>query len=247
MVLPYIEMNLPRYTCVPHPEPSSLLPPHTIPLGRPSAPAPSIQYHASNLDWWLISCMILYIFQYHSPKSSHPLPLPQRQHIRGSKRHWCIEQSSFTFVKRIFSSSSLSAISMVSSAYLRLLLFLQAILIPACAASSPTFCMMYSAYKLNKQSDSIQPWHTLSQFETSSLFHVWFWRLLLDLHTGFTGDWWGGLVFTTLSEFSTVCVTHIVKGFSVVSEAEVDVFLQFSCFFCDPVDVGNVISGSPVF
>ena len=36
---------------VPHPEPSSLLPPHTIPLGRPSAPAPSIQYRASNLDW----------------------------------------------------------------------------------------------------------------------------------------------------------------------------------------------------
>ena len=66
-----------RHTCVPHPEPSSLLPPHTIPLGRPSAPAPSIQYRASNLDWWLISYMILYIFQCHSPKSSHPLPLPQ--------------------------------------------------------------------------------------------------------------------------------------------------------------------------
>ena len=40
--------------CVPHPEPSSLLPPHTIPLGRPSAPAPSIQYRASNLDWRLV-------------------------------------------------------------------------------------------------------------------------------------------------------------------------------------------------
>ena len=66
-----------RYTRVPHPEPSSLLPPQTIPLGRPSAPAPSIQYRALNLDWWLISYMILYIFQYHSPKSSHPLPLPQ--------------------------------------------------------------------------------------------------------------------------------------------------------------------------
>ena len=66
-----------RFTCVPHPEPSSLLPPHTIPLGRPSAPAPSIQYHALNLDWLLISYMILYIFQCHSPKSSHPLPLPQ--------------------------------------------------------------------------------------------------------------------------------------------------------------------------
>ena len=67
-----------RYTCVPHPEPSSpLLPPHTIPLGRPSAPAPSIQYRASNLDWRLASYMILYMFQCHSPESSHPLPLPQ--------------------------------------------------------------------------------------------------------------------------------------------------------------------------
>ena len=43
------------YTCVPHPEPFSLLPPHTIPLGRPSAPAPNIQYRALNLDWHLIS------------------------------------------------------------------------------------------------------------------------------------------------------------------------------------------------
>ena len=66
-----------RYTCAPHPEPSSLLPPHTIPLGRPSAPAPSIQYRASNLDWQLISYIILYMFHCHSPKSSHPLPLPQ--------------------------------------------------------------------------------------------------------------------------------------------------------------------------
>ena len=51
--------------------------PHTIPLGRPSAPAPSVQYRASNLDWQLISYMIFYMFQCHSPKSSHPLPLPQ--------------------------------------------------------------------------------------------------------------------------------------------------------------------------
>ena len=66
-----------RYICVPHPEPSSLLPPHTIPLGRTSAQAPSIQYRASNLDWRLVSYMILYMFQCHSLKSSHPLPLPQ--------------------------------------------------------------------------------------------------------------------------------------------------------------------------
>ena len=67
---------------------------------------------------------------------------------------------SFTFTKRLFSSSSLSAIRVVSSAYLRLLMFLPAILIPAYASSSPVFLMMYSAYKLNKQGDNIQPWPT---------------------------------------------------------------------------------------
>ena len=68
--------------------------------------------------------------------------------------------SSFTFIKRFFSSSWLSAIRKVSFAYLRLLIILPAILIPACASSSLTFYMMYSAYKLNKQGDNIQPWCT---------------------------------------------------------------------------------------
>ena len=49
----------------------------------------------------------------------------------------------FTFIKRFFSSSSLSAIRVVSSAYLRLLIFLSEILIPACVSSSLGFCMMY--------------------------------------------------------------------------------------------------------
>ena len=66
---------------------------------------------------------------------------------------------SSTFIKRLF-SSSLSAIRVVLSAYLRLFIFLQAILIPACASSSLAFLMMYSAYKLNKQGDNIQPWRT---------------------------------------------------------------------------------------
>ena len=66
-----------RCTCVPHPEPCSQFPPHTIPLGHPSAPAPINLYHASNLDWQFISHMILYMLQCHSPKSSHPCPLPQ--------------------------------------------------------------------------------------------------------------------------------------------------------------------------
>ena len=68
--------------------------------------------------------------------------------------------SSLPFIKSLFSSSLLSAIRVVSSAYLRLLIFLLVILIPACASSSPAFLMMYSACKLNKQGDSIQPWCT---------------------------------------------------------------------------------------
>ena len=67
--------------------------------------------------------------------------------------------SSFTFIKMLF-SSSLSALRVVLSAYLRLLIFLPAILIPACASSSPAFHMIYSSYNLNKQGDNIQPWRT---------------------------------------------------------------------------------------
>ena len=69
--------------------------------------------------------------------------------------------SSCNFIKMLFNSSLLSAIRVVSSAYLRLLIFLMAILIPACASSRPALCMIYSAYKLNKQGDNIQPWGTL--------------------------------------------------------------------------------------
>ena len=45
--------------------------------------------------------------------------------------------------------------------------------------------------------------------------------------------------------FQVCC--HTIKGFSIVNEAEVDVFLEFSCFFYDPVDIGNLISGSSAF
>ena len=90
--------------------------------------------------------------------------------------------SSFTFI----SSSSLSAIRVVSSAYLRLLTFLPAVLIPACASSSPAFIMMYSAYKLNKQGDNIQPWCTPFPIWNQSIvpcpvLTVAFWRAYVFL------------------------------------------------------------------
>ena len=66
----------------------------------------------------------------------------------------------FTFIRRLFSASSLSAIRVELSAYLRLLKFLPEILIEVCVSSRPSFRMMYSVYKLNKQGDNIQPLHT---------------------------------------------------------------------------------------
>ena len=74
-------MNLPQvYTCSPSWTPF-LLPPCTVPLGHPSAWAPSTLYPALNLDWRFVSHMILYMFQCHSPKSSHPLSLQQSKRL----------------------------------------------------------------------------------------------------------------------------------------------------------------------
>ena len=83
--------------------------------------------------------------------------------------------------------------------------------------------------------------------------------LLLDLYTGFSGDRLSGLVFPSLSEFSTVYCDAHSQGFDIVNKAEIDVFLELvnkaeidvflelSCFFHDPADVGNPISGSSAF
>ena len=136
--------------------------------------------------------------------------------------------SSFTFIKRLFSSSSLSAITAVSSAYLRLLIFLPAILIPAFVSSSPAFHMMYSACKLSKQGDNTQPWCTPFPIWNQSIvpcsvltaaFRPAFRFLRRQVK-------WSGIPIS--SRIFQFVVIHRVKGFSVVNEAEVDVFLEFS-------------------
>ena len=55
---------------------------------------------------------------------------------------------------------------------------------------------------------------------------------------------WYSHVFQNFPQF---IVIHTVKGFGVIKKAKVDVFLELSCFFSDPTDVGNLISGSPAF
>ena len=109
---------------------------------------------------------------------------------------------------------------------------------------------MYSAYKLNKQGNSIQPDVLLSQFRNNLLFRVQLSLLLLDLHTDFSEGRYSGLVFPSLYNFPQFVVIHTVKGFGIVNKAEVGIFLDLSCFFSffdDPMDVGNLISGSSGF
>ena len=55
---------------------------------------------------------------------------------------------------------------------------------------------------------------------------------------------WYSQLFKNFLQFAVI---HTVKGFNVVNDAEVDVFLEFSCFFYDPADAGNLISGSSAF
>ena len=89
-----------------------------------------------------------------------------------SQNDWVTELN-WTYLMRLF-SSSVSAIRVVSSAYLRLLIFLPAILILACVSSSPVFPMIYSAYKLKKQVTIYNLDILLFLFGTTLLFHVQF-------------------------------------------------------------------------
>ena len=154
--------------------------------------------------------------------------------------------SSFTF-KKLFSSFSLSAIRVVSSAYLRLLIFLPAILIQAYASSNPAFHMMYSAYRYNKQGDNIWPWHTPFLIWSQSVvpcpvLTVASWPAYRFLKRQVR---WSGIPISW--RISQLVVIHTVKSFDIVSKTGVDVFLELSCFFNNPTDVGNLISGSSAF
>ena len=71
--------------------------------------------------------------------------------------------------------------------------------------------------------------------------------LLLDPHTGGQETGKGGLVSHLYKNFPQFIAIHTVKSLGIVNKAEIDVFLELSCFFHDPADVGNLISGSTAF
>jgi len=140
--------------------------------------------------------------------------------------------SCFTFIKRLFSSSSLSAIRVMPSAHPRLLTFFPAILIPACVLSSPAFRMMYSAYKLNNQGDNIQPWCTPFPIWNQSVVpcpvssnYCFLTCTQISQEAGQVA--WYSHLFQNFPQF---IVIHTVKVFGIINKAEIDIFWNFLAF-----------------
>ena len=106
---------------------------------------------------------------------------------------------------------------------------------------------MYFAYKLNKQGDNIQLWRTPFPIWNQSVvacpvLTVASWSAYRFLKRQVR---WSGIPISfRLFQF---IVTHTIKGLGIVNKAEIDVFLELSCFSDAPTDVGNLISGSSVF
>ena len=106
---------------------------------------------------------------------------------------------------------------------------------------------MYSAYKLNKQDDSIQPWHIAFLIWNQSVvpclvLTVASWPAYIFLKRQVR---WSGIPISwRIFQF---VVIHTVKGFGIVNKAEVDGFLELSCSFDYPVGVGSLTSGSSAF
>ena len=140
--------------------------------------------------------------------------------------------SSFTIVKSLFISSSLSSIKVVSCAYLKLLIFPVAILILACHSPSLAFSMMYSAYKLYKQHDSLYYLVLFSHFWTSLMFPssshcCWLIHIQVSLEIGKAIQY-----SDILKNFPQFVVIHTVKGFTIVNESgkKIFFFLEFPYF-----------------
>ena len=138
-----------------------------------------------------------------------------------------ISLSSCTFIKRLLSSFLLSALRVVSSAYLRLLMFLLVILTPPYASSRLAFCMTYSAYKLDSSMTIHNLTYSSPNYEpvhcSMSGSHCCFLTCIQEI-----GEvvWYSHL----FKNFPQFVVIHTAKGFSKVNEAEIDVFWNSLAF-----------------
>ena len=108
--------------------------------------------------------------------------------------------------------------------------------------------MMYSEYKLSKQGDNIQPWRTPFTIWNQSvvpcpILTVASWPAYSFPQEAGQVVWYSHL----FQNFPQLIVIHPVKGFDIVNKAEIDVFLELSCFFDDPADIDNLISASSAF
>ena len=153
--------------------------------------------------------------------------------------------SPFTLIKRLFSSSLLSAIRVVSYAYLRLLIFLLAIFNSSLWFIQPCISHDVPCIEVKYIREHYIDLYSFSSFE-STRYSMSSPNCCFLIHIQFSQETgkvvWYSHIFKNFPQF---VVIHTVEGFSVVNE--VDVFLKFSCFLHDPANVGNLVSGSSAF
>ena len=108
---------------------------------------------------------------------------------------------------------------------------------------------MYSAYKLNKQGDNIQPWCTLFPVLSQSVVLCTVLTVAsCPAHRFLRRQVRWSVIPISLKSFHSLLWSTLSKALAyVVHEAEVDVFLEFPCYLYDPMDVGNLISGFSAF
>ena len=191
----------------------------------------------------IISWFIVYLSYPHFTEVCEQMLFPYRFDCSVSSQ---LFQSPFTFIKRLFSSSSLSAS--------RVIICISEVvdISPGNFDSSFWFTqpgILHDVLFLEVKQAGWQytACRTPFQFWTSLLFRVLFSSCFLthiqvSQETG--KEVWYSHLFKNFPQF---VVIHTVKGFSIVSETEVDVFLELPCFLHDPVGVGDLISGFSAF
>ena len=136
----------------------------------------------------------------------------------------------------------------MSSINIKILIFSSEILILACTSSSLAFLKTYYAYKSNKQGDNLQSWCSpFSIWNQSVVPHpvimVASWPAYMVSQEAGKVVWY----FLLFKNYPQFVVIHNVDDFSIVNEADIDDFLESSCFFNNPMDVANLNSGSSAF